>query len=67
VGWGGGALGPLAVGIATKYGRHANQMDNMSEAIAFGAIIYVFGAALLLFAFFVTAKNDVVRAPVSTA
>jgi MFS family permease len=23
VGWGGGALGPLAVGIATQYGRHA--------------------------------------------
>jgi MFS family permease len=67
VGWGGGALGPLAVGIATKYGRHANQMDNMSEAIAFGAIIYVFGAALLLFAFLVTAKNDVVRAPGSAA
>jgi hypothetical protein len=42
-------------------------MDNMSEAIAFGAIIYVFGAALLFFAFFVTAKNDVVRAPVSAA
>jgi len=22
VGWGGGALGPLAVGLATQYGRH---------------------------------------------
>ena len=67
VGWGGGALGPLAVGIATKYGRHANQMANMSEAIAFGAIIYVLGAALLLFAFLVTAKNDVVRGPGAAA
>jgi MFS family permease len=66
VGWGGGALGPLAVGFATQYGRHARAVDNMSEAIAFGAIIYVVGAALLLLAALVFAPRDVRRTPVSS-
>jgi MFS family permease len=60
VGWGGGALGPLAVGLATQYGRHAKEVDNMSEAIAFGAVIYVVGAALLLVAALGFARRDVV-------
>lgn len=62
VGWGGGALGPLAVGFATKYGRHASAVENMSEAIAFGAVIYVVAAAVLGVAAFVTVKRDAVRA-----
>jgi MFS family permease len=66
VGWGGGALGPVAVGLATKYGRHAQAMDNMSEAIAFGAVIYIIGAALLLLAALVFARRDVMRTPVAT-
>jgi len=61
VGWGGGALGPLAVGLATKYGRHEKDIDNMSEAIAFGGIIYIAGAALLLVAAFGFAKRDVLQ------
>lgn len=49
VGWGGGALGPLAFGFATQYGRHGNdQIANMSEAIASGAVIFI-AAAFLLF------------------
>jgi MFS family permease len=61
VGWGGGALGPLAVGFATQYGRHEKPIDNMSEAIAFGAIIYVISAGLWLWAAFGFAGRDVVR------
>ena len=61
VGWGGGALGPLAVGIATKYGRHKSEIQNMSEAIAFGAIIYVVCAVLLIVAAFVYARRDIER------
>ncbi len=61
VGWGGGALGPLAVGVATKYGRHAKEIDNMSEAIAFGAIVYVIAGALLLVAALGFARRDVLR------
>ena len=53
IGWGGGALGPLAVGYATKYGRHASAVENMSEAIAFGAVIYIIGAVLLFTAAFI--------------
>jgi MFS family permease len=60
VGWGGGALGPLAVGIATQYGRHTKEVDNMSEAIAFGAVIYLGAAALLLIAALGFARRDVV-------
>lgn len=49
VGWAGGALGPLAIGIATKYGRHgADLVANMSEAIAFGAVVYLMGGLALL-------------------
>jgi MFS family permease len=48
VGWGGGALGPLCVGLAAKYGSRPAEMDNMSQAIAACALIYLLGAALLL-------------------
>jgi MFS family permease len=48
VGWGGGALGPLAVGWISKHGRHATEMQNMSEAIAFCSVIYIVGAVLLV-------------------
>lgn len=65
VGWGGGALGPLAVGLATKYGRHESAIDNMSEAIAFGGIVYLLGAALLLVAALVFAKRDRLGAPLT--
>lgn len=58
VGWGGGALGPLAVGLATKYGRHPTAVENMSEAIAFGAIVYLVGAALLFVGIFAFARKD---------
>ncbi|MBI5425255.1 MAG: MFS transporter [Opitutae bacterium] len=63
VGWGGGALGPIAVGLATKYGRHARDVDNMSEAIAFGGVVYVVSAVLLLGAVFVFARRDIPAAP----
>ena len=47
VGWGGGALGPLFVGLASKYGHRATEVENMSDAIAFGGLIYLLGAAFL--------------------
>src|SRR5207253_146198 len=33
VGWGGGALGPLVVGLGTKYGHKATAVENMSAVI----------------------------------
>lgn len=56
VGWGGGALGPLAVGWMAQYGPHATEMENMSAAIAWCGAIYLAGAMLLLFAAFVVVK-----------
>lgn len=57
IGWGGGALGPLFVGLATKYGRHEKAVDNMSEAIAFGGAIYIVGALLLFAAAFMHSRR----------
>jgi MFS family permease len=50
VGWGGGALGPLYVGLAAKYGGRATEVENMSAAIAGGALVYLVSATLLLVA-----------------
>ena len=47
VGWGGGALGPLFIGWASKNGT-GTEIENMSNAIGLGAIAYVLAAALLL-------------------
>jgi MFS family permease len=60
VGWAGGALGPVVVGFASKYGRHAGDaVANMSEAIAAGAIVYILGAVLVLAAALVFARRAV--------
>lgn len=47
VGWGGGALGPLFVGFATRWGSGDTDVENMSHAIAAGGIVYLFCAGLL--------------------
>ena len=59
VGWGGGALGPLAVGWLSKHGRHSTEMENMSEAIASCSVIYIVGAVLLLAAA-LCARRDII-------
>jgi MFS family permease len=48
VGWGGGALGPLAVGWLARHGRRPTEMENMSEAIASCGAIYLAGGLLLI-------------------
>jgi MFS family permease len=48
VGWSGGALGPLFVGLATHYGGGSSAVENMSRAIAAGGLVYLVCAALLL-------------------
>ena len=47
VGWIGGALGPLFVGLATRYGGGGGHVANMSRAIACGGAVYLVCAALL--------------------
>jgi MFS family permease len=48
VGWGGGALGPLFFGYASKYGGKQTAVENMSDAIAFGSLFYLAAAACLI-------------------
>jgi MFS family permease len=57
VGWGGGALGPLFVGWTAKYGSKPTEVENMSDAIAFGGIIYLVAAALVVAAMVVFARK----------
>jgi MFS family permease len=57
VGWGGGAIGPLAVGWFSQHGRHASEMENMSEAIAACSVVYLLSAGVLLVAA-LTARRD---------
>jgi len=59
VGWGGGALGPVAVGWFSKHGRGANEMENMSHAISCCAAIYLLSAALLISAIWTLRKRSI--------
>lgn len=61
VGWGGGALGPFAVGWATQHGPYATEMANMSIAISAGAAVYLIGCGLLLAAALRAPSHDVDR------
>ena len=65
VGWGGGALGPVFVGLVSKYGRESTEVQNMSNAIAFGALFYLVSAVLLFVAALWLTKRAraTVRAP----
>jgi MFS family permease len=60
VGWGGGALGPLAFGSFAKRGS-GTTVENMSEAIAFCSGFYLVGGFLLTLAILFYAKRDVRR------
>jgi MFS family permease len=57
VGWGGGALGPLFVGFALKYGAKSSAAGNMSDAIAFGALFYLAGTTCLIAAMLLLGKR----------
>ena len=57
VGWGGGALGPVFVGWSSKYGSRPTEVENMSDAIAFGGIIYLVAAGLVVAAMLLFARQ----------
>ena len=50
IGWGGGALGPLAIGLVGTFG-HGTPMERMSGAIAWSALAYLVAAGLILGAY----------------
>jgi len=58
VGWTGGALGPLFVGWTTKHGGKATEVENMSDAIAFGGWIYVAAAVCVLVAVLIFCRQQ---------
>jgi MFS family permease len=58
VGWGGGALGPLFVGLASRYGGRPSEIENMSDAIAFGGAVYLVAAAFIGAAILVSARRQ---------
>ena len=63
IGWGGGALGPLFVGLASKYGSKPTEVENMSDAIAFGGIIYLVAAGLIVLAIVITNRRAAASTP----
>jgi MFS family permease len=63
VGWGGGALGPLFVGLVTRHGSAETPMENMSRAIAWCGAVYLVGAALLILAALTSRRPTAGSAP----
>jgi MFS family permease len=61
VGWGGGALGPLWVGFMATYGPYATEIENMSQAIAWGGAVYLVCAGLLLAAALLLTRSRAFR------
>jgi len=47
LGWGGGALGPLAIGLVSTYG-HGTPMERMSTGISWSGVAYLMAAGLIL-------------------
>jgi len=58
VGWTGGALGPLFVGWSAKHGAKASEIENMSDAIGFGSVVYVVAAGCLLLAVLIFSRQQ---------
>ena len=58
VGWLGGAIGTYAIGFASEHGRHASKIQNMSEAISFGGVLYILAAVMLIATIIITARQS---------
>jgi len=54
---GGGALGPVFVGWASKYGSRPTEVENMSDAIAIGGAVYLVSAAMIAAAMWLHARQ----------
>jgi MFS family permease len=61
VGWGGGAIAPWAFGSFAMSGG-GTEVQNMSQAISFGAFFYIVAALLLITAILFRAEKDVRKA-----
>lgn len=54
VGWGAGAFGPFFVGWIAEHGARPSKIENMSNAIALGGLVYLASAGLLVAAVFLS-------------
>jgi MFS family permease len=59
VGWGGGALGPVFVGLSAKYGSKSTEVENTSDAIAWCGAIYLAAAAFVATAIYCARRRPV--------
>jgi MFS family permease len=57
LGWGGGALGPVAIGLAATYGT-GTQMERMSGAIAWSGLAYLAAAGFIITAFTIYRRDS---------
>jgi MFS family permease len=60
VGWAGGGLGTLTFGWVAMHGRFPTEVENMSDAIAWGGCVYLAGAALLVGGVLLFARADLI-------
>jgi hypothetical protein len=58
IGWAGGALGPLLVGLLAKYGGKPTMAQNMSDAMAMGSWVYAAAAACVVGAMWVHVRRN---------
>src|SRR5262249_15179589 len=61
VGWTGGAMAPATIGWILSRGGADHEIDNMSNAIAFGGAIYFVGAGLLILTIVFLLKRNIGR------
>ena len=57
LGWGGGALGPVAIGLAASYGT-GTQMERMSCGIAWSGMAYLAAAGCIITAFTIYRRDS---------
>jgi len=61
VGWMGGALAPLTIGLVASHAGSANQVAAMSRALGMGGVVYLAAACLLLIGLVHSVRRDVER------
>ncbi len=66
VGWGGGAFGPWFVGWIAEHGARPTKIENISDAIAWGGVLYLIAAGLLVGAIIAARRAATPLSPASS-
>jgi hypothetical protein len=59
IGWAGGFLGTLAFGAFAEHGRYTSEVENMSEALTWGSLVYLASGVILIAAAVVYSRSNV--------